>query len=187
MTMPAFNKILCPTDFSEASYEGLDKAVQLASDAATEICLVHVEPQAHSITPYAGHAPEAHQEALRRAETVKNLCDVLEQRVPKNVRTRPLLKQGDTATEIIRAAREEGADLIVLTTHGAGGLAPGELGRVAATIVQTAPCAVLTVNRSSKVEASATESETTESHTFKLRPAYETNHALPNAMFLDGD
>jgi nucleotide-binding universal stress UspA family protein len=73
MTMSAFKKILCPTDFSEASYEGLDKAVLLASEAAAEICVVHVEPPTRSITAYAGHAPEAHQEVQRRAETVKSL------------------------------------------------------------------------------------------------------------------
>jgi universal stress protein A len=178
--MPTFKKIFCPTDFSEASYEGLNKAVELASDAATEICVIHVEPPTQS--SYAGHAPEAHQEADRRAETVKNLCAVLEERVPKNVRTRPLLKQGETAEEIIRAAREEGADLIVLTTHGAGGLAPGALGRVATTIVQTAPCPVLTINRSAPLEAVFVESDAS-----KLRPAFETAHASPRAIFLDGD
>jgi len=175
--MPTFKKILCPTDFSEASYEGLNKAVELASDAATEICVVHVEPSTQS--SYTGHAPEAHQEADRRAETVKNLCAVLEERVPQNVRTRPLLKQGETAEEIIRAAREECADLIVLTTHGAGGLAPGELGRVAATIVQTAPCPVLTINRSAPLETACDASQ--------LRPAFETAHSSPRAIFLDGD
>jgi len=178
--MPTFKKILCPTDFSEASYEGLNKAIELASDTATEICVIHVEPSTQS--SYAGHAPEAHQEADRRAETVKNLCAVLEERVPQNVRTRPLLKQGDTVEEIIRAAREECADLIVLTTHGAGGLAPGELGRVAATIVQTAPCPVLTINRSAQMETACSESDTS-----KLRPAFETAHSSPRAIFLDGD
>jgi nucleotide-binding universal stress UspA family protein len=184
MTMSAFKKILCPTDFSEASYEGLDKAVLLASEAAAEICVVHVEPPTRSITAYAGHAPEAHQEVQRRAETVKNLCAVLEQRVSKSVRTRPLVKQGETATEIIRAACEEGADLIVLTTHGAGGLAPGELGRVAASIVQTAPCPVLTVNRSS---STPTAGVCNTDETAALRPEFEVVHSTPKALYLDGD
>ena len=186
--MSIFKKILCPTDFSEASYQGLSKAVQLATDAETEICVIHVEPAMSTLTPYAGHAPEAHQEADRRAETVKNLCAVLEERVPQNVRTRPLLKHGEAIEEILRAAREECADLIVLTTHGAGGLTPGELGKVAAAIVQTAPCAVLTVNGSADVSASNSVSASDSvSYASTLRPAFETAHSSPRAIFLNGD
>ena len=183
--MSTFKKILCPTDFSEASYEALDQAVKLAFDGA-EVCVLHVEPVEKLVTPFAGLAPDARSEADRRAETVKNLCAVLEERVPSQVRTRPLLKQGDAVEQILRAAREENADLIVLTTHGAGGLAPGELGRVAASIVQIAPCPVLTMNRS-QAEVGQTIEVANRQDLNALRPEFEVVHSTPNALYLDGD
>ena len=51
------------------------------------------------------------------------------------MRSCPLLKRGEPAAEIVRAAREESADLIVLTTHGAGGSQPEKLGRVAGEVL----------------------------------------------------
>lgn len=180
--MAAFQKILCPTDFSEASYEALGKAVEVAGEGAAEVCVIHVELPARALTPYAGHAPEAAQEADRRAETVKNLRAVLEERVPQNLHVRPLLRQGEAAQEILAAAREENADLIVLTTHGAGGLAPGELGRVAATVVQHAPCAVLTINGNTNAPARAVDADFS-----AMQPDYKIAHASPRALFLDGD
>ena len=182
--MSRFKKILCPTDFSEASYEALRQAVELAADGVTEICVLHVEPPVDELTAFTGLATDTYAEAEHRAETVRNLCAVLEERVPQSVRTRPLLKKGQAAEEIARAAREEGADLIVLTTHGAGGLEPGELGGVAAAVVQTAPCPVLTINRTPGTvgaqRAAAPEIA-------GLRPQFDFAHSSPRAIYLDGD
>jgi nucleotide-binding universal stress UspA family protein len=47
--------------------------------------------------------------------------------------------------EIIAAAREEEADLIVMGTHGRTGLAHALIGSVAEKVVRKAPCPVLTV------------------------------------------
>ncbi len=181
-----FQKILCPTDFSEASYEALRQAIELAGTGTAEICVLHVESSPNALTPLGGYAPSARSEADRRAETVKNLCAVLEERVPQSVRTRPLLKQGETAEEIVRAAREEGADLIVLTTHGAGGLRPGTLGSVAVDVLQNAPCPVLTVNRS-RESVEARSDSTAIFDAAALRPEFEIVHATSHALYLDGD
>jgi nucleotide-binding universal stress UspA family protein len=91
-------------------------------------------------------APHAEDEAIRRAATIKNLCEVLDQRVPASVSSHAVLKQGDAAEQIVRTAREEGADIILLTTHGAHGWQPGVLGTVAEAVVRTASCPVLTIS-----------------------------------------
>jgi hypothetical protein len=39
-----FNKILCPTDFSEPSYEAIKAAGELAYHFASELCVIHVVP-----------------------------------------------------------------------------------------------------------------------------------------------
>jgi nucleotide-binding universal stress UspA family protein len=52
---------------------------------------------------------------------------------------------GDPATEIIQLARSEGADLIVMGTHGRTGLTRLMMGSVAEAVVRRAPCPVLTL------------------------------------------
>src|SRR2546423_1484351 len=52
---------------------------------------------------------------------------------------------GATHTEICDAAEAIGADLIVIGTHGRGGLSHALLGSVAEKVVRKAPCPVLTV------------------------------------------
>jgi nucleotide-binding universal stress UspA family protein len=161
-----FKKILCPTDFSEASYAGVAKAVELASQGVVELYLVHVVPPSRALWPLAGSIPltkgipaasgipDARSEGARRAEAVSTLCTVLADRVPSYVRSRPLLKHGEVGTEIVRTAHEEATDLIVLTTHGQGGWHPTMLGAVAAEVLRTARCPVLTINNPVNVRMS---------------------------------
>ncbi len=148
--MKSLRKILCPTDWSETSYVALSKAVEMADAAVTELCVIHVEPDDIEFSALPNLPPDTENATLRRVQAVKNLCAVLEERVPPYVRTRPILKQGDAATQIVVTARQEGVDLIVLTTHGAGCSAEKTLGSVAETILRTAPCPVLTLNTTSQ-------------------------------------
>jgi nucleotide-binding universal stress UspA family protein len=151
-----FKKILCPTYFSEASYAGVAKAIELASQGVVELYLVHVVPPTQALWsiagtislsgPLAGDMPDARSEAARRAEAVSTLCEVHRDCVPSDVRSRPLLKQGIAGTEIVRTAREEAVDLIVVTTHEQGGWRPAALGTVAAEVLRTAHCPVLTIS-----------------------------------------
>ena len=56
-----------------------------------------------------------------------------------------LLKTGDARDSINQTAKEIGADLIVMGTHGRRGVTRALLGSVAETVVRTAPCPVLTI------------------------------------------
>jgi len=73
-----------------------------------------------------------------------------------NVRMERRLEQGDATTEILRVAREESADLIVMGTHGRTGLGRLLMGSVAEQVMRRAPCPVLTVK--SPVPETAPES-----------------------------
>ena len=161
--MPAIKKILCPTDFSEASFEGLNYAVDLATPGETELCVVHVDPASSKASVFEFSMVGTVDAAVRRAHAVTTLSEVLEDRVPPSVNSRPLLRSGNIAGEIVRTASEEAIDLIVLTTHGAEGWRPGVLGAVAEEVVRTAPCPVLTISAPAsgniEDESSAEESE----------------------------
>jgi nucleotide-binding universal stress UspA family protein len=58
---------------------------------------------------------------------------------------KPLFRDGDAVDQIVRAARRERSDLIVVGTHGRHGLPKFILGSVAERVVRLAPCPVLTV------------------------------------------
>jgi nucleotide-binding universal stress UspA family protein len=61
------------------------------------------------------------------------------------VRVTHRLLRGDPAGEILKLADAETADLIVLGTHGRGGLGRLLMGSVAEAVLRKAPCPVLTV------------------------------------------
>ncbi len=68
----------------------------------------------------------------------------------KDLRTRKILSMGKPHEEIVKAAREVEADLIVMGTHGRHGLSHLLLGSVAERVVRTAPAPVFTVRHPEK-------------------------------------
>jgi nucleotide-binding universal stress UspA family protein len=86
-----------------------------------------------------GPPPEGYVEHLR-----EELCRLKPGDPEPSVRY--LLAEGRPAAAILRAARENGCDLIVLGTHGRTGLSRLLMGSVAEEVVRKAPCPVLTVN-----------------------------------------
>jgi len=56
-----------------------------------------------------------------------------------------VVRTGDPAETIERAAQELGIDLIVMATHGREGLSHFVIGSIAEKVVREAPCPVLTV------------------------------------------
>jgi nucleotide-binding universal stress UspA family protein len=83
-------------------------------------------------------------EAAARARgeaTMRDQCDHL----PPDVRCERVVREGSAADHIVEAARERGADLIVLGTHGRGRLARFILGSTAEEVVRRAHCPVMTI------------------------------------------
>ncbi len=135
--------ILFPTDFSDLSHAALQYATSLALDTGGRLLVVHVEEPAAA---YGGGGdvfsvvPEPDDTTLQeRLETV----------VPTDasVRCEHRLLTGDPATEIVRVAREENADLIVMGTHGRTGLRRLLMGSVAEAVVRHSPCPVFTLKQ----------------------------------------
>jgi nucleotide-binding universal stress UspA family protein len=175
--MTIFQKILCPTDFSEASYRALDMASKLALHGDAEVCLMYVEPDLHHVMATGDLSPQdaAHQ----RAEAVRNLCSLIEERTPNHLRTSTLLLQGEAGAEIIKAAKEQQADLIVLTVHG-GGETGEPVGDVAMAVLSQAPCPVLVLNFPRELHVSG-------AGTAIPRPGYHVAHSGSHTLYLDGD
>ena len=145
--MQPFGKILFAADFSDNSKEAFRAACSLAMENKTTIVVLHVaEPS------YVPEEPVCcGQQAVQffRAAPDKAHLEALEQTM-REVYTpdRPLdvkyqAREGDASAEIVRAAQENGSDLIVMGTHGRTGLRWLLAGSVAVAVVRTAPCPVL--------------------------------------------
>jgi nucleotide-binding universal stress UspA family protein len=141
-------KILFPTDFSSLSDSALAYATALARDAGAKLLIVHVEEPAMA---YGGG--EMYYGVLDPdTETLKKmLADVK----PKDetVPYEHWLVSGDPADEIVRLAKQEHVDLIVMATHGRTGLRHLLMGSVAEAIVRRADCPVLTFKPTHQAEA----------------------------------
>jgi len=130
--------IVFPTDFSHASDAALPHAEALAKQSAARLLIVHVEepPLAYGGGElYYGLPEPSSDRILKMLEDVKPA----DPKVPFAHR----LTMGDPAGEIVRIAADEGAEMIVLGTHGRTGMTRLLMGSVAEAIVRRAPCPVL--------------------------------------------
>ena len=123
-----------------------DTALDLARDSGARITLFHVHHVPASVFPDVHPADRARAHAQRRALGRARARQVARPRardagIDADVST----TFGATADEICRTAEELGVDLIVIGTHGRGGLSHVLLGSVAEKVVRKAPCPVLTV------------------------------------------
>lgn len=62
---------------------------------------------------------------------------------------------GDPRTELVEAARAEGADLLILGSHGRTGIAKLLMGSVASHVVTHAPCSVMVIKLAQRAEREA--------------------------------
>lgn len=130
-------KILFPTDFSHCSDAALPVATSLARDSGATLLIVHAEepPMAYGGGEMYYGIPDPVTEDLR---------NMLKKVVPADpsVPYEHHLVVGDPATSISELAKSQGADLIVMGTHGRTGLRRLLMGSVAEAIVRRAPCPV---------------------------------------------
>jgi len=144
-------KILYATDFSKLSLAALPLAVDLAKRYDAQLYCVHVLNAENELFLEGGYmTPVLAAAAFDIAELKQRVQIQLDQFVAEHIgdavgSVKKSLLLGKPFVEIIRYARAEGIDLIVLGTHGRSAIASMLLGSVAEKVVRGAPCAVLTV------------------------------------------
>jgi nucleotide-binding universal stress UspA family protein len=145
--MPMFRRIVHATDFSPASRRAFREAVALAKAARGSLLIAHVLPVL-PILPDAYVAATTYDTLLRsqRAGARKQLDRLVARARKAGARASAILLDfGVPAERIVRLARARRADVVVMGTHGRTGLTRALLGSVAARVVSTATCPVLTV------------------------------------------
>jgi nucleotide-binding universal stress UspA family protein len=126
-----YKKILVPLDGSELAKRALGQAEKLAETFDAELILFQVVPfmpiygSPELVTPLI--VDEKQKEAAERY-----LADLVEELKGKGLKVTATVKTGQqVAVEIIDFAKESGADLIVMCTHGRSGITRWMLGSVA--------------------------------------------------------
>jgi nucleotide-binding universal stress UspA family protein len=145
--MAPWRRIGCAVDFSEASRAGLESAAGLAARLGAELFVIHVseERAAPSTAPLLAPPPVSTRVEKHGAELE---AWVLEAERLGAAAVRSALLHGRPAAAIIRFAAEEHLDLLVVGSHGHGGLRHLVLGSVTEEAVRAAPCPVLVVRAS---------------------------------------
>ena len=141
-------RVLHPTDFSKASNAAFARSLAEARESGGQLVLVHVMSPVIPMGAGEGYiSPSVYDQMSQsaRAWAQKQMDRLLAKAKTARVRARGMLLEGMAHEQIVRAARRQRADLIVMGTHGRTGMARFFLGSVAARVAATASCPVLTV------------------------------------------
>jgi nucleotide-binding universal stress UspA family protein len=146
-------KILVPIDFSPSSHAALDAATELAERFGAEIFLITVIPE---------FPDRSVPDSIAEATVVERGTEVTEERFAeteaaleaKGIKVTSRVEVGnDVAGTILEAIEQEGADLVVITTHGLSGWYPQVFGSIAEKLVKLVKCPLLLL-RTPKPESS---------------------------------
>ena len=144
--MMTIHRILVPFDFSEPSTRALDYAKMMAERFGASLDVMYVVPNPYLADPtgISGSLPPDFLDNLI-TDAQSGLDKLLPSPDRERFKAAGIVKVGDARSAILAYAQTERVDLIVMGTHGRGGMAHLVLGSVAERIVRAAPCAVMTV------------------------------------------
>lgn len=146
-----FKRVLVTTDFSALGDQAIIHGFRVAADHGAEVLLCHVVETLPTPNPLYAHyystdlfRPDTRRQIVQQAEAA------LRERVPKEpglaaVPHRVLVVDGDAVEQILRAAHEQQADLVVIATHGRTGVKHFVLGSVVERVIRGAHCPVLVI------------------------------------------
>lgn len=142
--MVMYDRILVPTDGSEETERAVEHAAELAAIHGASLHAVYVVNTASFTslpmeTSWEGINDVLRDEGEGALERVREIAS------ERGVSVEPVLIEGSPSREIARYAEDENCDLIVMGTHGRGGINRLLLGSVAERVVRSSSVPVLTV------------------------------------------
>jgi len=144
--MVEIKNILYTTDFSDYAKSALPYAITMADKFGAKLhCLYVVEPITTPVdfgwtqVNYT-EIEENHEEHAKKS--LKKLC---KDEIPDNLQSACVVRLGRSFKEIIEYSRENSIDLIVMATHGLGGLSHIIFGSTTEKVVRKSPCPVMTI------------------------------------------
>ena len=145
--------ILWPTDLSRNSIKAAGHVISLAEKFQAKVVMLYVGVDLTSMFGAYGYPGEAHLKHFQEHE-IKVAKEKMETVCDKDLKACPMLGiklvQGDAAAEILKAIKDENADLVVITTHGRGHDEIDQLtaafGSVAEKVIRNSPVPVHLIN-----------------------------------------
>ena len=141
-------KILIGVDDSAHSRAALEfvRRMKWPADSRIEVLSVArpvVATYTEAYVPAPSYVEETNGEVVRRHQEIAAAAERDLQGIGLGTSARVL--HGDPRTELVETARAEGADLLVVGSHGRTGVAKLLMGSVASHVVTHAPCSVMVV------------------------------------------
>lgn len=138
-----FHKILIALDENPIAVHAAEVGIDLAHRLNAQVALVYVIDPALVLAPEGGIAADdlviaARQEAAR-------LVAGFRARLQVDAHALAFVPLGSPGSEIVKAAKEWEADLVVIGSHGRRGITRALVGSVAEAVMRHAPCPVLVV------------------------------------------
>ena len=146
--MSAYAKVLVAVDGSEAADKGLREAIRVAKAGDAQLIMLHIvnELLAYYAMDGAGLSVDLSQQ-LR--DSGRRILDKTGARAARQgLAAKSVMREvvsGSAAQAIVREAKKQRADLIVLGTHGRRGMTRLMMGSDAEEVVRSAPVPVLLV------------------------------------------
>lgn len=138
-----FRRILVSIDSDPIAAHAADVGADMARLAGAELAFIHVIEPALVNAADTGIQPDVFVASAR--EAARRMIEDFRKRLPAQTAALDFVQIGNAAAEIVNAARDWPADLIVIGSHGRGGLKRALLGSVAEAVMRQAPCPVLVV------------------------------------------
>jgi nucleotide-binding universal stress UspA family protein len=140
-----YRHVLCAYDASPAAEAALSEAIDLASAMNARLAIVSVVEKPPAGIAAAGVDPAGLARTLEReaGDRLRAAAD----RVPDDVSLTMLLRTGHAGKEIVRAAEEVAADVLVLGTRRRGRVTTNLFGSVAAGVYYHSRLPMLVVSQ----------------------------------------
>jgi nucleotide-binding universal stress UspA family protein len=140
-----YHHVLCAYDASPAAEAALNEAIDLAAAMRARLAIVTVVEKPPANVAAAGVDPERLAQTVQHEanDRLRAACD----RVPDDVPLTTLLRTGHAGKEIIRAAEEIGADVLVLGTRRRSRVTTNLFGSVAAGVYYHTRLPMLVVSK----------------------------------------
>ena len=139
-TTVGWKKIVLATDGSKYSAAATARAILFAHSYGGELKVVSVVDVP---AEFHAEAPQAVEDLVRKAKGF--VSDVKKQAEADGVKTETFVKETEASEAITNLAKDQGANMIVIGSHGRTGLRRLLMGSVAEKVIGHAPCPVLVV------------------------------------------
>ena len=143
--------VLLTTDGSDLATAAMARGVDLLGRDHTYLALAvvpHAFVPAAAVSPMATHptvVDAALEEEIEAEERVESTAELAELDTVLGITTRHLVETGDAGPTICDVAEREGAEIIVIGSHGHGLLQRMLIGSVSNHVTHHAPCPVLVI------------------------------------------